>query len=107
MSVVSAVLPPGTPITLSDLRAAAADLGVAVKPTDESDLHVLLAALHEQLAALDQLDDYVPEVDLQRFPREGGREVTAKENENGAWAYKVRIYPTLLVLFTNLLTPSL
>ncbi|KZO98415.1 amidase signature enzyme [Calocera viscosa TUFC12733] len=91
MSVVSAVLPPGTPITVQDVHDAAAQLGITISKKDEADFHVLLAALHEGAEALDKLEDDVPEVDLERFPRLGGHFVPPEENENGAWAYKVTI----------------
>ncbi|KZT55933.1 Glutamyl-tRNA amidotransferase subunit A, partial [Calocera cornea HHB12733] len=79
------------PITVQDVRDVAAQLGITIAPKDEADFHVLLAALHEGAVALDALEDDVPVVDLERFPRVGGRFATPEENENGAWAYKVTI----------------
>ncbi|EJU01923.1 amidase signature enzyme [Dacryopinax primogenitus] len=91
MSVASVSLPPNTPITVQDVQHCASQLGITLTQAAESDLHILLAALHESAEALDKLEDYVPEVDFVRFPRVGGREPAEGENDNGAWAYKVTI----------------
>jgi len=79
---------------VQDVHLCAAKLGITISPKDEADFHVLLAALHQGAEALDQLEDDVPEVDLERFPREGGRFASREENGNGAWAYKVQYIPS-------------
>jgi amidase len=78
-------------ITLQKIQAATTSLGVEISPSDLDDWHYLLASNQDSIDVVESLPDYLPFVDLDRFPRKEVHRPEAKDNEGNAWAWKVRI----------------
>ncbi|KAJ7127078.1 amidase signature domain-containing protein [Mycena epipterygia] len=91
MSVVK--LPEKITVTASQIQETAACLGITVPEADVDAYRVLISGLDDCVALIAAEDDYVPPVDLQRFPRTNIHRPTPAENaaEHNAWAYKVTI----------------
>ena len=67
-------------------------LGVVLDPKEVGDFRILLAAVHECAAEIQQLSDYQPEPDRVGYPREGIHRPSEKEQFCGqAWAHKFLI----------------
>ncbi|BGP14771.1 hypothetical protein JCM10213_004291 [Rhodosporidiobolus nylandii] len=77
--------------TTQDVDAAAARLGFAVPDGHEVDYLALLRGTDKAVAAVMAEPDYVPAVDLDRFPREDVHLPSAEENALHGWAWKSRI----------------
>ncbi|KAJ6494752.1 amidase signature domain-containing protein [Mycena vitilis] len=94
MSVVR--LPDKITVTPSQIQETAAQIGVTVSDADVDAYCVLISGLDLCVALLSAEDDYVPHLDLQRFPRLNLHRPTTAENaaEYNAWAYKVQITST-------------
>ncbi|KAJ7903610.1 amidase signature enzyme [Mycena olivaceomarginata] len=95
MSVVK--LPDTITVSPSQVRDTAARIGISVPNSDDVDAYcILISGLDACVALIDAEDDYVPHLDLQRFPRVDIHRPTAAENaaEYNAWAYKVQIVST-------------
>ncbi|KAJ6531710.1 amidase signature domain-containing protein [Mycena capillaripes] len=80
----------------SQIQETAAQIGVTIPDADVDAYCVLISGLDACVALIDAEDDYVPHLDLQRFPRVNVHRPTAVENaaEYNAWAYKVQITST-------------
>lgn len=92
MSVFSITPKDGNPVTLEVFDTVCSTLDVAVNDAGEKeDLRKLLAVFHEAAEDLMALPDFEPSTDLERFPRENVHFPEKKDNEYGAWAWKVRI----------------
>ncbi|KAJ7170594.1 putative amidase [Mycena crocata] len=94
MSVVK--LPEKITVTSSQVQETAAQFGIKVPAVDVDAYCVLLSGLDACISIIDAEDDYVPSLDLQRFPRVNIHRPTSKENaaDHNAWAYKVTITST-------------
>ncbi|KAJ7475773.1 amidase signature domain-containing protein [Mycena latifolia] len=94
MSVVK--LPEKIPVTSAQLDDTASRFGVTVPAADVDAYCVLLSGLDAYVALVDAEEDYVPRLDLQRFPRVNIHRPTPAENtaDYNAWAYKVEITST-------------
>ncbi|KAJ7707797.1 amidase-domain-containing protein [Mycena rosella] len=95
MSVVK--LPDKITVTPAQLQETAGHLGLTVPAADVDAYCVLLSGLDACVDLLDAEEDYVPHLDLQRFPRVNIHRPTPAENaaDYNAWAYKVEIKSTL------------
>lgn len=75
-----------------DAEDLLADIGVTLDPSDSSDFHQLLAAVHDCAEHINTLPDYQPLPDYSRYPRENIHLPTRDEQTLGhAWAYKFLI----------------
>ncbi|KAK7033059.1 amidase signature enzyme [Favolaschia claudopus] len=94
MSVVK--LPDEITVTPSQIQETAARLGLKVADADLDAYCLLTSSLDACIALVDAEEDYLPRLDLQRFPRVDIHRPTAEENatEYNAWAYKVNIAST-------------
>ncbi|ORY13897.1 amidase signature domain-containing protein [Clohesyomyces aquaticus] len=91
MSVFSITPKPGNPVTETVFDDVCASLHVKVKDSEKDDYRKLLAVFHESAEELMAMPDFEPEADLTRFPRENVHFPDKKDNEYGAWAWRVRI----------------
>jgi amidase len=91
MSVFSVTPKDGNPVTTKVFDDVCSQLKVSVGDEEKEDYRKLLAVFHESAEELMALPDFEPETDLQRFPRENVHFPEAKDNEYGAWAWKVNI----------------
>jgi amidase len=94
MSVFSVDPKAGGPVTTEVLRDVCKVFGVRLKDDEEEDYRKLLAVFDESAQELMSMPDYVPEVDLNRFPRNDVRQVSKEENTHGAWAWRCSIKDT-------------
>ncbi|KAJ7158834.1 amidase signature domain-containing protein [Mycena filopes] len=94
MSVVK--LPDTITVTPAQIQETAAHFGVTVPDADVAAYCVLISGLDACVAQLEAEEDYVPHLDLDRFPRVNIHRPTLSENEadHNAWAYKVQITST-------------
>jgi len=78
-------------VTLERIRAITSSLGIEIPAQDLDDWHSLLASNQDSIDFVNSLPDYVPLVDLARFPRKDVHRPAVEENEGNAWAWKVTI----------------
>lgn len=93
---MSAALPPkqlspNNPITDSSVRETLEPLGLSVPENEEKHYTTFLKGIWEIWNRVEQMDDYVPVVDEERFPRENVHRPTGKDNPANAWAWKATI----------------
>lgn len=86
---------PNNPITPSSLHEALSKLGIS-PPTAEAgydDYTALLQGSWEVWNEVAHMDDFVPEVDEERFPRLNVRNAVGDEKENSskAWAWRCEV----------------
>lgn len=92
MSVFTFDAKQGNPITEEEVVALGKKLGIKEHTDAElKEYKTLLAVFHDACEELMGMDDYLPEVDLERFPRENVKFPDASENKLNAWAYQVDI----------------
>lgn len=94
MSIVSLEIDPDSNITLDDLHAQPAKLGVKLRPNEVDDYYKFLCAMDKSVKKILAMPDYLQPTDLERFPRKDIHRPKASDNKNGAWAYKVNIEDT-------------
>ncbi|KAH9906002.1 amidase signature domain-containing protein [Xylariomycetidae sp. FL2044] len=82
------------PISEKDVISTLGSLGLKPKPEDVADFTSLLTGIWEVWDKVDQLDDYVPEVDEERFPRKNIHRPERDDNPANAWAWKCDIRDT-------------
>jgi hypothetical protein len=92
MSVFSITPKDGNPVTPKVFDTVCSTLNVTVgDATEKEDLRKLLAVFHEAAEDIMALPDLELFTDLERYPRENVHYPERKDNEYGAWAWKVRI----------------
>ncbi|KAI7547265.1 amidase signature enzyme [Hortaea werneckii] len=92
MSVFFENILPGNPVKEGDVEAVLKPLNLSVRPEDAADYRLLLAAVHDCAEHVDNLPDYQPLPDRERFPRQNVRLPDQDEQEFGhAWAYRFLI----------------
>lgn len=94
MSVFSVDPKADSPVTTEALNDICKVFGVNLKDDEKEDYRRLLAVFDESAQELMAMPDYVPEVDMQRFPRNDIREVPKDQNTHGAWAWRCSIKDT-------------
>ncbi|KAJ7034968.1 amidase signature domain-containing protein [Mycena alexandri] len=94
MSVVT--LPDKITVTPSQIQETAAHFGVTVPDSDVDAYCVMISGLDACVELLEAEEDYVPHLDLERFPRVNIHRPTPSENaaDYNAWAYRVQITST-------------
>ena len=78
-------------VTIQKIQAVTNSLGLEIPPSDLDDWHSLLASNQDSIDVVESLPDYLPLVDLDRFPRKDVHRPEVEDNEGNAWAWKVRI----------------
>ncbi|KAH4860756.1 amidase [Parastagonospora nodorum] len=91
MSVFSLDTSQGNPVTQETVGKLCLQLGVTIKENEREDYRRLLAVFHDASEQLMAMDDYVPVVDEERFPRENVHFPERADNSHGAWAWKCNI----------------
>ena len=94
MSVFSVDPKAGSKVTTAVLDEVCDGLGVRIKDEEKEDYTKLLAVFDEGCQELMAMEDYVPQVDLLRFPRNEVRQLMSAENTHGAWAWRCSIKDT-------------
>ncbi|KAH6669596.1 hypothetical protein B0J14DRAFT_599030 [Halenospora varia] len=88
MSVLFTSISPDNPVKKDDVQNLLDKLGVVLDPKEVGDFHILLAAVHDCAAQIQQLLDYQPKPDRVRYPRKGIHRPSKKEQFLGqAWAH--------------------
>jgi hypothetical protein len=90
-TLAPSTLSPNNPITPSSVTDTLAKLGLAAPEKDVADYTSLLTGIWEIWNKVDGMDDYVPTVDTERFPREGVHFPEGDENKANAWAWKASV----------------
>lgn len=79
------------PIDEQAVLDTVAELGVSLRPDEVREYTAFLKGVWEIWNKVDGSEDYVPEVDLERFPRENVHRPTEAENPTNGWATRVTI----------------
>ncbi|EUC48008.1 hypothetical protein COCMIDRAFT_88603 [Bipolaris oryzae ATCC 44560] len=95
MSVFSLDPSHGNPVTTEVLDKLCSQLGMPIDEKEKEDYRRLLAVFHDASEQLMTMDDYVPRVDEDRFPRENVHFPEISENPHGAWAWRCNIIDKL------------
>ncbi|EGV61713.1 amidase [Yamadazyma tenuis] len=92
MSVFTFDAKAGNPVTTDTIVSLANELGVKEHTQIELEQYkTLLAVFHDACEELDEMDDYLPEVDYERFPRKDPYFPQPEDNKLGAWGYKCEV----------------
>lgn len=78
-------------ITPQHLEELAGSIGLSIPDEHVEQWRELVAATQDSLDIVEALPNYVPEVDLDRFPRKRVHRPLRSENPGNAWAWKVSI----------------
>ncbi|KAK8057305.1 amidase signature enzyme [Apiospora saccharicola] len=76
------------PISEKDVLESLESLNLKPRNEDVPDLTNLLTGIWEVWDKVNQMDDYVPEVDETRFPRKDVHRPEGEDNAGNAWAWK-------------------
>jgi hypothetical protein len=71
-------------VSLDKIQAIASSLGVKIAPEDLADWHALLASNQDSIDIVHGLSDYLPTVDLDRFPQTNIHRPEPSDNEGNA-----------------------
>ncbi|KAL1627573.1 hypothetical protein SLS56_006294 [Neofusicoccum ribis] len=91
MSVFSLDPNSGNPVTTAVVDEVCTDLGVSINDDEKEAYRKLLGVFHDSAVELMAMPDYIPRVNIERFPRENIYFPDSKENTHGAWAWKCSI----------------
>ncbi|OAL17280.1 hypothetical protein AYO22_11845 [Fonsecaea multimorphosa] len=91
MSVFSLDVSKDNPVTTDDLDRACEILGVSIKNEEKAEYVNLLAVYHDSMAKLMAVEDYIPQVDHDRFERRNVHFPEPADNPYGAWAWRCEI----------------
>ncbi|EGV61708.1 Glutamyl-tRNA amidotransferase subunit A [Yamadazyma tenuis] len=101
MSITSLEADPNCKVTLEDLHAQPAKLGLQLRSDEVEDYYKILCALDRSAKKLVAMEDYYQPTFLDRFPRKDIHYPEKADNLKGAWAYKVTIEDTKPQLSKN------
>ncbi|KAK7937703.1 amidase signature enzyme [Apiospora aurea] len=82
------------PISEKDVIQSLESLKLKPNPEDVPDLTNLLTGIWEVWDKVDQMDDYVPEVDETRFPRKDVHRPEGQDHAGNAWAWRCDVRDT-------------
>ena len=91
MSVFSVDPKEGGTVTTEALDDICKVFGVKLKDEEKEDYRKLLAVFDESAQELMAMPDYVPQVDLKRFPRNEVHQMSKEQNTHNAWAWRCSI----------------
>lgn len=79
-------------VTRETIVQLAAESGIVLPSEHEAEWTEVLGGLEKSIQAILAMDDYVPMVDLERYPRKDIH--IPKDTADGGWALKVEQYVT-------------
>ena len=85
------VISPDNPITADSVTSTLATVGLLPAGKDTPGFTSLLTGIWEMWNKIDQMEDYVVQVDEERFPRKHIRRAEGMENEWNAWAWRCTV----------------
>ncbi|KAK3706519.1 hypothetical protein LTR37_012729 [Vermiconidia calcicola] len=91
MSVFSVEPKEGGAVTTQAVEDICKVFGITLKDEEKEDYRKLLAVFDESAQELMAMPDYIPQVDLERFPRNDVHQVPRERNTHGAWAWRCSI----------------
>lgn len=91
MSVFTFETTKNNPVTTETIVGLAKEFGVEENEKDLEDYKTLLAVFHDSCVEIEQMEDYIPEVDYERFPRTNLHYPDPNTNKLNAWGYKCEI----------------
>ena len=94
MSVFSVDPKEGGNVTTEALDDVCKVFGIKLKDEEKEDYRKLLAVFDESAQELMAMPDYIPEVDLERFPRNDVHQMPKEQNTHNAWAWRGSIKDT-------------
>jgi amidase len=78
-------------VSTDTIRDLISELGLELPQKDLAEWRELIASVQDSIDIVDGLADYVPHVDLERFPRRDVHRPKPCKNPGNAWAWKVKI----------------
>ncbi|KAI9698867.1 MAG: hypothetical protein M1820_007374 [Bogoriella megaspora] len=81
----------GNPVTDETLQATCRSLGVQIKQEERDDYRKLLGNFHDIAEDVMAMEEYIPKVDLDRFPRNNVHVPKQEDNAHNAWASRCSI----------------
>lgn len=90
-TLAPSVLSPDNPVTETSVDETLAKLGLKLPPDQAAEYTSFLKGIWEVWHKVDGMEDYVPSVDAERFPRLNVHRPTEEDNAANAWAWKVTI----------------
>ncbi|KAK3719715.1 hypothetical protein LTR37_004252 [Vermiconidia calcicola] len=94
MSVFSVEPKEGGAATTQALDDICKVFGINLKDEEKEDYRKLLAVFDESAQELMAMPDYIPQVDLERFPRNDVHQMPKERNTHRAWAWRCSIKDT-------------
>jgi amidase len=91
MSVFSLDVKHGNPVTSNTVDQLCSQLGMSIDAEEKEEYRRLLAIFHDASEQLMAMEDYLPSVDRERFPRENIHFPNKVDKTHGAWAWKSSI----------------
>lgn len=86
---VDPTIPKESPITSEVLQQTAAKIGIRVPDSKADEFTEMLASARETMEQVMAMDDFMPALDTERYPRTGVTAVATEDNPLNAWATKV------------------
>ncbi len=77
--------------TIDKIVAITDSLGVKLPEDHLIEWHNILASVQESIDVIDDLEDYVPAVDLEQYPRKNIHQPLPEDNDGNAWAWRFKI----------------
>ena len=78
-------------VSVLALEELTRNIGVELPEEQKEEWRDLIASVQDSINVVEGLPDYVPQVDLQRFPRTNVHRPPKNENPGNAWAWKATI----------------
>jgi amidase len=94
MSVFTFDTKVGNPVTVDDLTSLGQALNVKESEDELEQYTKLLGVFHDACEELMGMEDYIPQTDLERFPRGEVYQPQGDENKYNAWGFKTDIKDT-------------
>lgn len=92
MSVFTFDVKEGNPVNAETIASLTKELGVEEERIEDiKDYATLLGVFHDSCEEIMKMEDYLPTVDYERFPRENVHFPSAENNKLGAWGWKFTI----------------
>lgn len=80
-----------TIVTVEKISHVLDKIGISLKPDKSVQWHDIIASVQESIEIVQDLPDYFPPVDLDKYPRINVHRPPTHENEGNAWAWKSHI----------------
>ena len=77
--------------TVDNILEITSSIGVKLPDEYLEQWRELIATVQDSIDVVQSLPDYVPSVDLEKYPRQNIHRPQRSENSGNAWAFKVRI----------------